>query len=60
MAKKYEFKPDKPRSGILSKLFLTKQQRRSVLKWTLYAVMLVALSVLQDVLFSRFRFLRKS
>lgn len=57
MAKKYEFKPDKPRSGILSKLFLTKQQRRSVLKWTLYAVMLVALSVLQDVLLSRFRFL---
>lgn len=56
MAKKYEFKPDKPRSGLLSKLFLTKQQRRSVLKWTLYAMVLVVLSVLQDVIFSRFRF----
>ena len=40
----------KRRSGLLSKLFLTKQQRRSVLKWTLYAMVLVVLSVLQDVL----------
>lgn len=55
MARKYEFKPDKPRSGILSKLFLTKKQRRSLLKWTLYALVLVVLSVLQDVLLSRFR-----
>lgn len=55
MARKYEFKPDKPRSGVLSKLFLTKKQRRSLLKWTLYALVLVVLSVLQDVFFSRFR-----
>ena len=55
MAKKYEFKPDKPRSGFLSKLFLTRNQRRSVLKWTLYALVLVLLSVVQDVLLSRFR-----
>ena len=57
MAKKYEFKPDKPRSGILSKLFLTRKQRRSLLKWTLYALVLVVLSVLQDVIFSRFHLL---
>lgn len=57
MAKKYEFKPDKPRSGILSKLFLTRNQRRGLLKWVLYALVLVVLSVLQDVLFSRFRLL---
>ena len=57
MAKKYEFKPDKPRSGFLSKLTLTQKQQRSVLKWTLYALVLVALSVLQDVVFSRYRLL---
>lgn len=53
--KKYEFKPDKPRSGFISKLFLTQKQRRSLLKWSLYALVLVALSVVQDVLLSRFR-----
>jgi hypothetical protein len=55
MAKKYEFKPDKPRSGFLDKLFLTQKQRRSVLKWTLYTLVLVVLSVVQDVLLSRVR-----
>lgn len=57
MARKYEFKPDKPRSGFWDKLFLTQKQRRSLLKWGLYALVLVVLSVLQDVLFSRFRLL---
>jgi creatinine amidohydrolase/Fe(II)-dependent formamide hydrolase-like protein len=33
MARKYEFKPDKPRSGVLSKLHLTRQQRLRILKW---------------------------
>ena len=50
MARKYEFKPDKPRSGLLGKLFLTQKQRRTLLKWLLYALVLLALSVLQDVL----------
>ena len=53
MAKKYEFKPDKPRSGFLNKLFLTQKQRRSLLKWSLYALVLVAMSLLQDVVFCR-------
>lgn len=53
MAKKYEFKPDKPTSGFFSKLHLTAKQRRSLLKWLLYALVLVVLSVLQDVLLSR-------
>ena len=57
MAKKYEFKPDKPRSGFLAKLVLTQKQRRTLLKWVLYALMLVALSVIQDVLLSRVRIL---
>lgn len=51
MAKKYEFRPDKPRSGFLSKLYLTQKQRRSVLKWCLYGLILLVLSVLQDVIF---------
>ena len=55
MAKKYEFKPDKPYSGILSKLLLTQKQRRSVLKWVLYSLVLLVLSILQDVLLCRFR-----
>ena len=55
MAKKYEFKPDKPYSGFFQKLLLTKKQRRSVLKWALYAVVLLVLSVLQDVMLSRVR-----
>ena len=55
MAKKYEFKPDKPRSGLLSKLFLTQTQRKTLLKWVLYGLMLLVLSVLQDVLFCRAR-----
>lgn len=53
MAKQKDFKPDKPRSGILSKLFLTKQQRRSILKWGLYTLLLLVLSVLQDVFLCR-------
>ena len=55
MAKKYEFKPDKPRASLLSKLFLTQKQRQNLLKWGLYALVLVILSVLQDVLLCRVR-----
>ena len=55
MAKKHEFKPDKPRSGIFSKLFLTQKQRKALLKWVLYSLVLLALSVLQDVILCRFR-----
>ncbi len=51
MAKKYEFRPDKPRSGLLSKLYLTQKQRRSLLKWSLYGLTLLVLSILQDVVF---------
>ena len=56
MAKRFEFRPDKPRSGLLSKLFLTQKQRASVLKWSLYALILLILSVVQDVLMCRVRF----
>lgn len=53
--RKYEFKPDRTDSGILSKLYLTKQQRKTLFKWVLLAVALVALSLLQDVVLSRVR-----
>ena len=56
MAKKYEFKPDKPQMTLADRLYLTKKQRAELLKWSLYALLLVALSVLQDVLLSRVRF----
>ena len=55
MARRNEFKPDKPQNGFFSKLFLTQKQRRSVLKWALYSLVLLVLSVLQDVLLCRFR-----
>lgn len=54
MARKNEFKPDKPSSGLFSKLYLTQLQRRSLLKWGLYALALILLSVLQDVILSRY------
>ncbi len=50
--RKSEFRPDKERSG-LSKLYLTKKQRMKALKWTLMALVLVMLSVIQDVIMSR-------
>lgn len=55
MAKKNDFKPDKPRGGLLSKLYLTQKQRRSLLKWSLYALALLVLSVLQDSILARVR-----
>lgn len=55
MAKKNEFKPDKPRAGWLSKLYITPKQRRSILKWALYGLVLLVLSLLQDVVLCNFR-----
>lgn len=51
--RKYEFKPDRTGSGALSKLFVTKKQRLSILKWALSGALLVGASVLQDVVLSR-------
>ena len=55
MAKKYEFQPDKPYATWLSKLQLTRQQQKQVLRWTLYALILLILSLAQDVVLCRFR-----
>ncbi len=55
MAKKYEFKPDRTGTSFLSRLHLTDKQRKALLKWFLYALLLLVLSLLQDVLLCRFR-----
>lgn len=54
---KKEFKSDKPYSGFWGKLFLTKKQRKGLLKWSLYGALLLALSLLQDVVLCRVRLL---
>ena len=51
--KKYEFKPDKISLSLLNKLYLTRLQRLSLLKWALYALVLLVLSLLQDVILCR-------
>ena len=55
MAKNYEFRPDKPLVGWTSKLHLTKLQRGAILKWALYGLLLLVLSLLQDVVLCRLR-----
>ncbi len=47
---KYDFKPDPGGSGNLSKLYLTKLQRQSLLKWLLYALLSLLALTVQDVL----------
>ena len=54
MAKKYEFKPDRTGTNFISKLYLTQKQRMALLKWVLYSLVLLLLSVLQDVILCRF------
>lgn len=53
MKKKHEFRPDKPYSNWLSRLVPTKKQRKSMAKWALYGLILLVLSVIQDVLCAR-------
>jgi len=52
--RKHEFKPDKTGSSLLSKLYITPRQRKNLLRWTLYTLLLVALSLVQDVILCRF------
>ena len=56
MAKrKYEFRPDNLKATLASKLYLTPKQRMTILRWFLLCALLVVASVLQDVIFCRFR-----
>lgn len=54
--RKYEFKPDKTGSGFLGKLYITRRQRLALLRWALYALVMLALSLVQDVILSRVSF----
>ncbi len=55
MAKKHEFRPDKQGRDLWHKLYLTKKQRAFGLKWSLYALVLLVASVVQDVILCRMR-----
>ncbi len=58
MAKKrYEFKPDREGPDLLSRFSLTKKQQRNLLKWSLYGIVLLLLSVLQDCILYDMRLL---
>mgnify|MGYP003451421435 CR=1 FL=1 len=54
MIGKREFREDRPYSSFWNKLYITKKQRRSILKWALYGALLLTLSLLQDVVLARF------
>ena len=56
MRKRYEFRPDPTETSWKNRLYLTKKQRLSLLKWSLYGALLLILSLAQDVVMSRFRF----
>ena len=53
LRRKHDFKPDRIGSGILNKLYITKRQRLSLLKWFLYGLILLLISLLQDVVLCR-------
>ena len=54
--RKYEFKPDKKHSDFLNKLYLTQSQQKNLLKWALYALVLLLLSLIQDTMLSKVEF----
>ncbi|MBR2889709.1 MAG: hypothetical protein IKC09_05475 [Oscillospiraceae bacterium] len=47
-----DFRPDREDSGLWGQLYLTKKQRLSAAKWLLYSLVVLALSVVQDVMLS--------
>ena len=55
MGRKYNFRPDKTEAKLLNYLILTKRQQKNLLKWSLYTLFLVFLSLVQDVLLSQVR-----
>lgn len=48
--RKYEFKPDRTGANSFSKLYLTKKQRLKLYRWLLISAVIVALSLVQDVI----------
>ena len=54
--KAYEFKPDREHTHILKQLYLTRLQRKQLLKWGSYTALCILLLVIQDVMLSQVRF----
>ena len=48
-----EFKPDKVQTNFLDKLYLTKRQRATLLRWFSYGAICLVLLLIQDVIMSR-------
>ena len=53
MRSQHEFRPDAPRFSLPKLFHLTNLQRRSLLKWSLYALVCLACLLVQDVIMSR-------
>lgn len=55
MKKERSFRPDKVGTTVLQKLYISPSQRRTILKWSLYSIALIFISVIQDVMLSNVR-----
>lgn len=56
MRRQKDFRPDPTEASWKNRLHLTKSQRRHLLKWTLYGLILLLLSLMQDAVMSRFAY----
>lgn len=52
----YEFKPDPKTTNFLKRLYMTRLQRLTLLKWAVYVMVGILFLVIQDVIMSRVRF----
>jgi hypothetical protein len=52
----YEFKPDRQETSFLKRLYLTRLQRKQILKWGTHGVLCILMLVIQNVIMSQFRF----
>ena len=53
----HEFRPDKLEVSFLKTLYLTRQQRKILLKWSLFAALCLLALTLQDVIMARINIL---
>lgn len=53
--KVYEFKPDRQGTSFFKRLYMTRLQRRQILKWFSFAALCVLLLTVQDVMMSQIR-----
>lgn len=53
--KKYRFRPDPTGAGVWNKLYITPQQRKTILKWSLYGLVCLLALILQDAFLGRAR-----